>query len=77
MMSDNTMVAERTKDKVQENSPSSGASDIVFDKIVVRSFIGFTALVGVWVVACLASAMYHAGGPVQLVTSWFKAVTGM
>ena len=76
-MSDKTFVAERTKSKVYEESLSSEASEIVFDKVVIRSFIGFTSLIGLWVVACLASAMYHAGGPLQLVTSWFKAVTGM
>ncbi|WP_310598585.1 hypothetical protein [Desulfobulbus sp.] len=76
-MSDKTMVAEKTKSSVQESNPASEASDIVFDKIVVRSFIGFTSLIGLWVLACLASAMYHAGGPFALISSWFKAVTGM
>jgi hypothetical protein len=76
-MSDKAMVAERTKSRVDENSPAAEASDIVFDKVVVRCFIGFTSIIGLWVFACLASAMYHAGGPFALVTSWFKAVTGM
>lgn len=76
-MSDKTMVAEKTKTGVQEDSPASEASDIVFDKVVVRSFIGFTSLIGLWVLACIASAMYHAGGPFALINSWFKAVSGM
>jgi len=76
-MSVKTMVAEKTKSVSQDINSASEVSDVVFDKIVVRSFIGFTSLIGVWVLACLGSAMYHAGGPFALIGSWFKAVTGM
>ncbi len=76
-MSDKVLFAEKTKNRVHENSLAGEASDIVFDKVVVRSFIGLTSLIGLWVIACIASAMYHAGGPFALVNSWFKAVTGM
>lgn len=76
-MSDKTYVAEHAKSKIYDDSHASDSSEIVFDKVVIRSFIAFTGLIGLWVIACLASAMYHSGGPLQLITSWFKAVTGV
>jgi hypothetical protein len=60
---------------VQDRSQATVSTEI--DKVVIGSVIAFTAIVGLWVVACLGSAMYQAGGPLQLIGSWFKAVSGM
>lgn len=76
-MSDRTLVAERNQSRVQENSQTDAATEVVIDKVVIRSVAAFSGLVGLWALACLGSAMYQAGGPMQLVSGWFKAVTGM
>jgi hypothetical protein len=76
-MNDRTLVAERNESKVQENSRADASTDLVVDKIVIRSVAAFAGLVGLWAMACLVSAMYQAGGPMQLISGWFKAVTGM
>ena len=76
-MSDNTFAAERVRDKVSEKSHVSESTEVVVDKVVIYSVAAFAGLVGLWSLACLTSAMYHAGGPIQLVGGWFKAVSGM
>lgn len=76
-MSDRTLVAERNKSMVQENNRVDDSTEVVVDKIVIRSVAAFAGLVGLWAFACLGSAMYQAGGPIQLVQGWFRAVTGM
>ena len=76
-MSDRALVAERNKSMVNENSLVDDSTGVVVDKIIIRSVAAFAGLVGLWAFACLGSAMYHAGGPIQLFQGWFKAVTGM
>lgn len=76
-MSDRTHVAERSQSRVQEDSRTDAATEVVIDKLVIRSVAAFAGLVGLWAVACLGSAMFQAGGPIQLVRGWFRAVTGM
>ena len=76
-MSDTAHVAERNQGRVQENSRADASTEVVIDKVVIRSVAAFSGLVGLWALACLGSAMYQAGGPIQLVSGWFRAVTGM
>ncbi|BCO09602.1 hypothetical protein GF1_19780 [Desulfolithobacter dissulfuricans] len=35
------------------------------------------ALIGLWGLACFIGGMISAGGPLALIGSWFKAVSGM
>lgn len=35
------------------------------------------ALIGLWSVACLVSAVIHSGGPLALATAWFQAIAGV
>lgn len=65
----------KSKSTVQENTGTTVSTEV--DKIVIGSIAAFAGLVGLWSVACLASAMFQAGGPLQLVGGWFKAVSGM
>ena len=76
-MSDRTQTAERNQSRVQENSRADASTEVVVDKLVIRSVAAFSGLVGLWALACLGSAMFQAGGPIQLVRGWFRAVTGM
>ena len=74
-MSDRTMVAEQNKSGVQVDEISSAEAAVY--RVVIRTVAAFAGLIGVWAFARLGSAMYQAGGPVQLVRGWFRAVTGM
>lgn len=46
------------------------------DKVAITIMAVASGLVGAWVVACLAVAVVASGGPVALVGSWLKAITG-
>ena len=74
-MSDRTLVAERSKSRIQVDTDA--ATELAVYKVVIRSVAAFAGLVGLWAFACLGSAMFQAGGPIQLVRGWFTAVTGM
>jgi hypothetical protein len=74
-MSDRTVVAERSKARIHIDAEA--ANEIAVYKVVIRTVAAFAGLIGIWAFACLGSAMYQAGGPVQLVRGWFNAVTGM
>lgn len=74
-MSDRTLVAEQSKGRVHVDTDAS--TEVAVYKVVIRTVAAFAGLIGIWAFACLGSAMYQAGGPIQLVRGWFSAVTGM
>ncbi|MCX5870581.1 MAG: hypothetical protein NTY00_08095 [Deltaproteobacteria bacterium] len=74
-MSERTLTKEQSQGRVQDRSQTTVSAEV--DKVIIGSVAAFTGIVGLWVVACLGSAMYQAGGPFQLIGSWFKAVSGM
>ncbi len=74
-MSERILTKEKSRGRVQDNSQTTVSAEV--DKVIVGSVAAFTGIVGLWVVACFASAMYQAGGPLQLIGFWFKAISGM
>ena len=67
----------KTKTNVNTTADSSAQSGI--DSVSRGSMITMgvvSALVGIWAVACLVSAMVD-GGPIELIKGWFTAVLGM
>ncbi len=74
-MSDTVMSKEQTQSTVQQDTKTSVSTEV--DKIIIGSIAAFAGLVGIWSIACIASAMFQAGGPLQLAGGWFKAVSGM
>lgn len=44
---------------------------------VIATMAAPAALIGLWSVACLVSAVIQSGGPLALVTAWFQAVAGI
>jgi hypothetical protein len=48
---------------------------------VSKASIAFVAILGVavglWSLACIIGGLAASGGPLKLVSSWFRAVTGM
>ena len=74
-MSERILTKQQSQDRVQDRSQASVSAEV--DKVVIGSVAAFTGIIGLWVVASLVSAMYQAGGPLQLIGGWFKAVSGM
>ena len=74
-MSDTVMTKQQTKSTVQQDTKTSVSTEV--DKVIIGSIAAFAGLVGLWSIACLASAMFQAGGPLALAGGWFKAVSGM
>ena len=74
-MSDRVLTKQKSQSTVQERSQTSVSAEI--DKVLIISVAAFTGIVGLWVAACLVSAMYQAGGPLQLIGGWFRALSGM
>ena len=64
----------KTQEKTRETSRT--ALDSVSRGSIVTMGIA-SALVGLWAVACLVSAMIGSGSPIALLKSWFSAVSGM
>ena len=66
---------QKTRSTVHDNTKTTVSTEI--DKVIIGSIAAFAGLVGLWSLACIGSAMFQAGGPLQLVGGWFKAVSGM
>ena len=67
-----SMIKSRTQSKA---SSQSAVDSLSRGSIITMGIV--SSLVGVWALACLASAMFGSGGPVALIKSWFSAVAGM
>ncbi len=74
-MSDTAQAKLRSQVQVQDKSETTVSAEI--DKVIIGTIAAFAGLIGVWSVACLVSAMFQAGGPLQLIGGWFRAVSGM
>lgn len=74
-MNERVLTKQQTQGRVQEQSQAAITAEM--DKIVVGSIAAFTGLIGLWSAASLLSAMYQAGGPLQLIGCWFTAVSGL
>ncbi len=63
--------------KSQTNTKeTSKAADSVSRGSIITMGVA-SALVGLWAVACLASAMFGSGSPIELIKGWFSAVSGV
>jgi len=74
-MNDTTIAKSRSQVRTQDKSQTTVSSEV--DKVIIGSIAACAGLIGIWSVACLASAMFQAGGPLQLIGGWFRAVSGM
>lgn len=73
-MQEKVLSKQKSKTDVQENSTTVSTE---IDKVIIGSIAAFAGLVGVWSLACIGSAMFQAGGPLQLLKGWFSAISGM
>jgi hypothetical protein len=74
-MQETVLSKQKSQTGVQENTNTTVSAEV--DKVIIGSIAAFAGLVGLWSVACIISAMVQAGGPLQLIGGWFKAVSGM
>ena len=75
MSQDSVLSKQKSKNAVQENTNTSVSTEV--DKVIIGTIAAFAGLIGIWSLACIVSAMYQAGGPLQLIGGWFKAISGM
>ena len=64
------------KSQSKSRETSKAAVDSVSRGSIVTMGVA-SALVGLWAVACLVSAMAGSGSPIELIRSWFGAVSGI
>ena len=74
-MSETGLTKQQSRPKIQESTQTTVAAEI--DKVIISSIAAFAGVVGLWSVACFMSAMFQAGGPLQLAGGYFKALAGM
>jgi hypothetical protein len=74
-MSDRTITKVRDQVEVQDKSQTTVSAEV--DKVIIGSVAAFAGVVGLWSIACILSAMFQAGGPLELVKGWFSALSGM
>ena len=74
-MSDTAYTKLQSQTGAQDKSETTVSAEV--DKVIIGTVIAFTGVIGVWSVACLVSAMFQAGGPLQLLAGYFKALAGM
>lgn len=74
-MNDTAQVKVQNQIEVQADSKTTVTAEV--DKIIVGGISAFTAVIGLWSVACFVSAMFQAGGPLKLVAGYFSALAGL
>jgi len=65
-----------TRYRTRTEGTSKGAINSVSRGSIITMGVA-SALVGLWAVACLASAMLGSGSPMGLIKGWFSAVSGL
>ena len=70
-----TLTKQKNSTTVHENTSANVSTEV--DKVVVGSIAAFAGIVGIWSVACLMSAMFQSGGPLELIKGWLSALSGM
>lgn len=65
-----------TKQATQAGTAESTNATTEVYKVGVVTTATLAGAIGLWSVVCLASALFTDGGPVALIQSLFKAITG-
>ena len=67
-----------TKTKEFSNAiVTDGVGTDILQGTAVGAVVMTAGLIGAWAVSCLVSGIIVAGGPINLATSWFNAISGM
>lgn len=62
------------KDQARTSATTNSTNEI--SKVAVSAISISAGLIGVWAVACVVAGMFSSGGPVELISSLFKAIAG-
>ncbi len=73
----NQATASKQQINTQATIDTKASISTEIDKVILGSVAAFVGVVALWSVAALTSAMFQAGGPLQLAGSYFKALAGM
>jgi hypothetical protein len=71
-MQNNTSVKELKRTSSVERSDAGTE----VSKVAIYVVGAFAAAVGIWSLACIVGGIVSSGGVSELLSSWFKAVTG-
>ncbi len=63
--------------KTRVSNPSTTATDTKIYTVTLTAVGLFASAVGIWAFACIIGGMVAGGGPLGLITGWFKAVNGL
>lgn len=69
-----TNTATRNKSQVGTRERSDAATEV--SKVSITVVGVFATIVGLWSLACIVGGIMSSGGVTELISSWFKAVTG-
>jgi hypothetical protein len=72
-MAHNTRIQQREKTRLTDKT--SVSTEVSKVSMTFVAILGVA--VGVWSLACIVGGLAASGGPLQLVGSWVKAVSGM
>ena len=67
----------RTNQKQNLGTAAAASAQTDISRAALVTVGGFSAVAGLWAVACFVGGMVVAGGPIGLVRSWFAAVLTM
>lgn len=74
-MSETLLTKQQSQTGTRTSEKTTVSTEI--DKVIIGSIAAFAGIIGLWSIACLTSAMFQAGGPLQLLIGYFKALAGM
>lgn len=74
---ENNMKTKAAATKTGVTNPSTSTTDTKIYSVTLAVVGLFASAVGIWAFACLVGGMIAGGGPLGLVTGWFKAVNGL
>ena len=69
-------VHSRTRDNVKLNVREQADATTEVSKVSIAVVGVFATIVGLWSLACIIGGVVSSGGVGELVSSWFRAVTG-
>lgn len=72
-----TMKAKTAITKTAISNPSLSTTDTKIYTATLTVVGLFASAVGIWAFACIIGGMVAGGGPIGLLTGWFKAVNGL
>lgn len=58
------------------NAKTESVANAEISRVAVTAISIFSAVIGIWAVACMVAGISNSGGPVNLLSSLLKAIIG-